>query len=109
MPRRLPLIAALLAFLMTPGSVEFVENVVHLVVSGHTAHAFEDAEHQPSDVEHGCSGPFHSCSCHHSAGFTVSDGVAFRVPVLSIASLGSGPTPVLQQGFSGQLYRPPIG
>jgi hypothetical protein len=64
-----PFIALVLIHLMTPGSVELTENLIHFVASGHGAHSLPDDAHQPDDDEHGCSGPYHFCDCHHSSGF----------------------------------------
>lgn len=55
---------------LTPGLVEVTENVWHLAVAGHMAHApGHGPSHAPHGDEHGCSGPFHLCSCHHSLAF----------------------------------------
>lgn len=61
--------AVMVAWQMVPGSNEILENVFHLAREGHLAHALPDAEHQSTDVEHGCSGPFHLCPCHTSISF----------------------------------------
>lgn len=57
--------AALLLFLVLfPGAGEAIENAVHLVGFGHTAHAAGTPDqHEPSGSEHGCGGMFHLCSC----------------------------------------------
>lgn len=52
---------------LTPGLTEVTENLWHLAASGHSAHAAEEGpDHAPQDEEHGCTGTFHLCSCHHS-------------------------------------------
>jgi hypothetical protein len=56
-----------LVWLMTPGLTEAAENLWHVARAGHTAHAQNTGEdHAPEGDEHGCSGTFHLCSCHHS-------------------------------------------
>jgi len=56
-----------LIWLMVPGLAEAAENLWHLAQAGHTAHARDaGADHAPEGDEHGCSGTFHLCSCHHS-------------------------------------------
>ena len=63
MRRLSPFIAIVMVYLMTPGAGELTENAVHLISNGHTAHAFDDAEHEPTGAEHGCSSTFHVCQC----------------------------------------------
>ena len=61
------LLVPLLVCALTPGFGEMVENLWHLALTGHSAHAVEQgADHEPSNDEHGCSGTFHLCSCHHT-------------------------------------------
>ncbi len=67
-----PLIAFVLIHLMTPGSTELAENIIHFVASGHLAHAKQCGDSQPADQEHACSGPYHFCACHYSTGFLVA-------------------------------------
>jgi len=67
-------IAAVLAlFVVLPGAGEALENVVHVVAQGHTAHAGGTSDgHQPPGREHGCSGAFHLCHCCPSASAVLS-------------------------------------
>ena len=67
-------IAAVLAlFVVLPGAGEALENVVHLVAEGHSAHADGTSDrHQPPGREHGCSGAFHLCHCCPSASAVLS-------------------------------------
>jgi hypothetical protein len=61
------LLVVVLILGLTPGLLEAAENVWHLVATGHSAHAPDQgADHSPEGDEHGCSGAFHLCSCHHS-------------------------------------------
>lgn len=61
------LLVVLLLWAFTPGLVEVTENMGHLLVAQHLAHAVDQgADHAPEGDEHGCSGTFHVCSCHHS-------------------------------------------
>lgn len=56
-----------LAWLLVPGLTEAAENLWHLAVAGHAAHAMAAGDdHAPRGDEHGCSGSFHLCACHHS-------------------------------------------
>lgn len=56
--------ALVLLLVLFPGAGEAIENAVHLVGFGHTAHAAGTPDsHEPSGAEHGCSGMFHLCSC----------------------------------------------
>ena len=72
--RLIPGIVVLLAYAVTPGAGEMVENVAHFVVDGHAAHVGHDAEEEPCNDSHGCSGPFQTCPCHGTAAFVVDDG-----------------------------------
>lgn len=52
---------------LVPGLAETTENLWHLATAGHTAHAAEQGpDHAPVGDEHGCSGTFHLCPCHHT-------------------------------------------
>lgn len=67
MPLVSRVLVLLLACALTPGLGEVVENAWHLVAAGHAAHASQEGPgHAPAGDEHGCSGAFHLCSCHHS-------------------------------------------
>lgn len=80
--RRFPvqLLVAGLIWAITPGLAEVAENAWHLVVAGHQAHALDrGADHAPAGDEHGCSGTFHLCSCHHTLLFDLT-AVPLRRP-----------------------------
>lgn len=56
--------ALVLLLVLFPGAGEAIENAVHLVGFGHTAHAADTPDHhEPAGNEHGCSGMFHLCTC----------------------------------------------
>lgn len=108
MSRVFQLCALLLAFLLTPGSGELMENAVHLVSDGHTAHSIDDAEHAPAGDEHGCTGMMHCCACCGVPPVALSDA---RVPVVDSA-LGLGlvlrqPVGGAASGHGARLDRPP--
>jgi len=63
------LLVVLLVLGLTPGLVEVTENAWDLVAAGHLAHTADQAPSDAPGDEHGCSGPFHLCSCHHSLAF----------------------------------------
>lgn len=70
-----------LAWLLTPGLTEVTENLWHLAVAGHTAHSLAAGDdHRPRDDEHGCSGTFHFCACHHSVTPTLAQATMPRRP-----------------------------
>lgn len=108
MRRTFPIIAALLAYLMVPGSVEIVENLGHWITHGDTAHA--DRQHDqdgPSD-EHGCSGTYHACSCHASASFVAGSGApVLMAPVDRPARAPRAINEAHDSDFVRQLLRPP--
>ena len=109
MHRLIPGIAVLLAYAITPGAGEMVENVVHLVADGHSAHATHEAEEEPCNDSHGCSGPFQTCPCHGTSAFVVDDmpievaaaELEVEIPRWFVASLEA-------DGVMSGVFRPPI-
>ncbi len=107
------LIALVVIFVMTPVGVELIENGVHLVSEGHSAHG-DHGDHDrldsdaPRHPEHGCTGTFHACSCHAAPTFLVPEASADIVIALQP---GRQPSPVGGQGpragFEGDVFRPP--
>lgn len=71
MRRALTMLALLLCWQMMPGGGELVEHLVHLATEGHLAHTSCE-EAQPREAEHGCSGPYHVCTCHASTPFILT-------------------------------------
>ncbi len=109
MRRILPYVAMLMVYLMTPSAGEFTENLVHLLIEGHTAHAIDDDAHEPNSPEHGCWGPFHVCSCHASVAFTVpalAVDVGCAVPREAATGWWYEETPA--EGHTNSVVRPPI-
>jgi hypothetical protein len=98
-----------LIYTMTPSAGEIAESVVHLVTEGHTAHAVEDDAHQPEGAEHGCSGPFHVCSCHSTTAFTAAFAAAdLGAPVLKETELGWWYEDAPPERYLESVFRPPI-
>jgi len=90
-------IAAVLAlFVVLPGAGEALENVVHLVAQGHSAHAGGTSDrHQPPSREHGCTGAFHLCHCCPSASAVLSSvGNLQQVQTARIAAPSAFAEPV---------------
>ena len=108
-PRLFPALALVLAYAITPGAGELIENAVHLVMTGHTAHAAHQDGHEPQGDEHGCSGPFHVCPCHGTAAF-----VAERAPieVQAMRPASESVTRIVgdleSDGVLAGIFRPPI-
>jgi len=96
-----------LIWMLTPGLTETAENLWHVVRWGHAAHAADQgADHEPKGDEHGCSGTFHLCSCHHSTSATLTPAIAGTdLPALdrSLSALTSSAESPLLAG----LFRPP--
>lgn len=96
-----------LVLAMTPGLAEVVENVAHLAVSGHGAHAADQGpDHEPTGDEHGCSGTFHVCSCHSSVPSDLvrpTDGRRSAAP----QPVGSIPSPLPSSPILPVPDRPP--
>ena len=110
MPRLLPYVACLLAYVMTPMSVEATESLMHLLVDGHTAHSVADDAHQPDEAEHGCSGSFHMCPCHSSVAFmALPQPLAIEVVFVRVDAGFGGVTEALPaDGYLETVFRPPI-
>ena len=105
----LPYMAIIMIYLMTPGAGEFAENIVHLAINGHTAHALDDAAHQSEGDEHGCSGPFHFCQCHTSTPFTITMQVTdMDSALMLLQSFRWRAEEVISDGFLLDVFRPPI-
>lgn len=93
-------------YVMAPGAGELAENVIHFAAHGHSAHAVDDADHEPQGDEHGCSGPFHFCQCHSSVSFVLADGLAdLTVPDLQQHFWHD--TTAKADGHPSSLFRPP--
>jgi len=108
MRRLVPYVAVLMVYLMTPGAGEITENAIHLVASGHMAHAVDYDDHEPAGDEHGCSGPYHVCQCHRSADFTVSTHpIVLATSVRTRDRLARGASDVKAAGFFSSVFRPP--
>lgn len=98
----------MLVYFMTPGSGELTEDLVHLVTDGHAAHAVDHADHPPTGVEHGCSGPYHVCPCHGTTSFVVH-GASVKIEA---AKHSVRPTPpfvadLAAEGVVTDIFRPP--
>ena len=100
-------LTVLLLWALVPAVGEFLENAVHLVREGHTAHAAPDGDHHdPTGPEHRCTGAVHLCSCcvslsclpnHVAANNSVQDGGELLAIVSAHVS-----------GLSGRaVYHPP--
>lgn len=105
-------VALLMTFVMTPGSAELVENAFHLVQHGDVAHDGSPGHgHTESGDEHGCSGSYHICVCHHTTAFVAS-------AVVGVAALVVFPPVTSHPGLRGEdapasfdlsdIFRPPI-
>lgn len=106
--RAFPIIAALLAYLMVPGAVEIVENVAHWVTHGDAAHASEQHAKDSPDDEHGCSGTYHACSCHHAPIFAKVVGTLAPAAPSQRARVDHGfDTQANDSGYVTRLLRPP--
>jgi hypothetical protein len=109
MRRSVALVAVLLVYLMVPGSLELTESLAHLVVHGDTAHADVDDHEKPGgDDEHGCSGGYHLCVCHHTTGFIVSPGVHVERPALPVITDPVSTADLTPSADVGRIFRPPI-
>lgn len=106
MRRLFSITVLLLIYLMTPTSAEISQRVMQFVAPDTAAQA--ETSHRAHGCEHGCSGPYHVCWCHHSDAFTTADAT---MPVPSLAPTTSylesfyeaAPPEGTQQG----VFRPP--
>lgn len=105
------LIALVLTVAMWPGLSELVELTMHAAEHGDLAHA-DDDEHEGTPLgedEHGCSGTFHLCACHHSPP-AVSSIAAVTTDLADTMELGALLAPPFQvgTGVAAPPTRPPI-
>lgn len=105
------LIALLLTLAMWPGLSELVELTVHAAEHGDVVHA-DDDEHGGvplGEDEHGCSGTFHLCPCHHPTP-VVTTSAAVVVETSPGSDLNAHLAPPFQvgMGMAAPPTRPPI-
>lgn len=111
MRRFVPVIACLVAYVMTPMAAEVTESVLHLLTEGHTAHSVADDAHHPDEPEHGCSGLFHLCPCHSAV---VSAAVSPQQLAIDVtvatgdAGFGAWTEDAPSDGHLESVFRPPI-
>ncbi len=95
------LVAAASLWMVFPGAMEATENLGHLLMSGHLAHAAENGdEHSDSGPEHGCDATLHLCSCHVApAGL-----LAAPIPRRGAGQSGSVVASLPEPGTSAHLH-----
>ena len=108
MRRLLPYVAVMVIYLMTPGTGELAENIVHLVMTGHTAHSIDVPDHEPKGDEHGCSGTFHVCPCHTSISFLLGMKAEAAEARTTRSFLHWPADDAKADGYPTSLFRPPI-
>jgi hypothetical protein len=99
-----------MAYLMVPSSGELTELAVHVLEHGDSAHSESAGHERPDgDDEHGCSGTFHLCLCHHTSGFIA------HVPIPALFEAPSIERPVTTWRHDAphsvahsDIFRPPI-
>ncbi len=101
--------ALMLAYAITPGAGEMVENVAHYLLDGHAAHAAHNADQAPHGDAHGCSGPFETCPCHGTSAFLAESppievGIAHAVTQATEWFVSVRKS----DGTRSTLFRPPI-
>ena len=101
-------LALVLVWQMIPATGELAENVVHLLLEGHLAHALPDADHQPEDAEHSCSGPYHFCFCHTGPSFVITAAQPGLAPLAAQSRCCQPDEGSLRSGHPRQVFRPPI-
>lgn len=91
---------------LTPGSMELLENLEHLIHDGHLAHVVshdedEDvAAHDALDAEHGCTPMTHTCGCHTSVPVLLSYEMDLDM-VIAVVTMREG-----QFGLQDHILRP---
>ena len=114
-------LAFVLAFALTPGAAEAVEDLAHYASEGHTLHAptVENVAHVDHDEheqghgndEHGCSTLFHVCVCHSPAPSMITTWLNFeRTRELTDDLLRVVATETRRgaDGVASETFRPPI-
>lgn len=100
------------ALVARAGAGEAVENAVHLVLHGHTAHEAETlmpAGDAHQDIEHGCVGHFHACPCCSHQPVTHSHQELNILPDNECTeSLSWLEQSRVEEGTRAAIFRPPI-
>lgn len=105
---RLRSIALLVLLLIAmPLAVELVENGLHLLAHGDTAHLSGSEGHEPLSEEHGCGGTFHLCSCCRSVSGDTPSLAALPSPAAPVLAVMDAERPGMPTGFSRSTRRPP--
>jgi hypothetical protein len=101
-------LAVVVLVALTPGTGELFENLGHLLVEGHLAHAEEQGDdHSAPGSEHGCNGTFHLCSCHSTQSFfKPSPSPLGRLPA-AVDRLAATKPESARAGFHHVPERPP--
>lgn len=107
-PIAVRVLVAVLILSLAPGLLVAVENACSLVATGHLAHASgPGGDPSPVGPEHGCSGPFHVCFCHHSPAFDLVPLALGPLPErLRLGASDAGARSFLEPFLSGP-DRPP--
>jgi len=105
------LLAIILVLALWPALGELIELAAHAVEHGDLAHA-DDDEHDAAPLgedEHGCSGSFHLCPCHHPSP-VVNSTVAAAVESEATSALSAHLAPAIEVGvgLAAPPTRPPI-
>jgi hypothetical protein len=102
------LVGALVAALI-PGLGEIGEAAIHLIETGHVAHASgtRGGVEQRSDAEHGCSGTFHVCGCCGRPAFAEAPLLRIRPPRHDRSAAPLPSRSPVTEAHERELARPP--
>jgi len=97
----------LLLWALAPAGGEILENALHFVLEGHSAHGTADGDdHDPMGPEHGCTDVVHLCSCCVSLSILATDAVAIAPSHDSEEPVATASAVVPLFAAAG-IYRPP--
>jgi hypothetical protein len=105
--RLFPYIAVTVIYTLTPLGAELTEHLLHLMTTGHLAHALDHVEHTPDTPEHGCAGPFHICRCHHAPSVVVLLPCTAPAVPQCCSSRPGEPRDGPADGHLQRVFRPP--
>ena len=98
------LLALWLVAISVPGAAELLEDAVHALVDGHTAHDRDHAGEQPG---HCCSGLFQICACHTNAVATLSAATGLSPQLFARSHVPGDERHAARPGFRSAPFRPP--
>ena len=100
-------LTVLLLWALAPAGGEILENALHFVLEGHSAHGTAEGDlHDPMGPEHGCTDVVHLCSCCVSLSVLPTDAITIAPRHHSEEPVATTSAVVPLFAVAG-IYRPP--